>query len=196
LRRHFDVVEATDVSEAQIANAPEMERVRFSVQSSERSGFADASFDAICVAQGLHWFELDKFWPEATRVLKPEGVFAAWGYGWPKLPPLLADLLQQSLLNVIAPFWSPQNRLLWNGYQTIVLPFPRIEVPRFALRVAWNVDELFMFLHSWSATRKCMEQQGDAFFRRSHESLRKAWGGDHRRELELDFHAIAGRKPA
>jgi SAM-dependent methyltransferase len=195
LRAHFRCVEASDVSDAQIANAPPLEGVRYTVQSSERTEFADAAFDAVCVAQALHWFDLGKFWPEAARVLKPQGVFAAWGYGWPKLPAPLAGLLQQSLLNVIAPWWAPQNRLLWAGYQGIALPFPRIDAPRFSMHVDWDVDQLFMYLHSWSATRKCMEAQGDAFFRRSHALLRDAWGEPKTLRLPLDLHLIAGRKP-
>jgi SAM-dependent methyltransferase len=196
LREHFDFVEASDVSASQVENAQALERVRFSVQSSERSAFPDASFDAVCVAQALHWFDLGKFWPEAARVLKPQGVFAAWGYGWPKLPAPLAEVLRDSLLQIIEPYWSPQNRLLWNGYRDIALPFARIEVPRFDMHVDWNADELYLYLHSWSATRKCMEQQGDAFFHRSHRRMQAAWDGQRKLRLEMDFHAIAGRKPA
>lgn len=198
LRKHFAAVEASDVSDAQIDNAPAIEGVRFSVQSSERTEFDDAAFDAVCVAQALHWFDLAKFWPEALRVLKPDGVFAAWGYGWPQLPPRLAAALQETLLNVIAPYWAPQNRLLWAGYQGIGLPSPfmRIDAPRFDMTVEWDVEQLFMYLHSWSATRKCMEEQGDAFFRRSHERLRGLWGEPRKLRLAMDLHVIAARKPA
>jgi len=198
LREHFAAVEASDVSSAQIDTAPPLDRVRFSVQSSERTEFDDAAFDAVCVAQALHWFDLDKFWPEALRLLKPDGVFAAWGYGWPQLPPRLTAPLQETLLNVIAPYWAPQNRLLWAGYQgiTVPAPFMRIDAPRFDMTVEWDVEQLFMYLHSWSATRKCMEEQGDAFFRRSHERLREQWGEPRKLRLALDLHVIAARKPA
>lgn len=37
------------------------------------------------MAQAVHWFDLDKFYAEADRILKPNGVLALLGYGLPKL---------------------------------------------------------------------------------------------------------------
>ena len=36
--------------------------------------------DLIMVAQALHWFDLDRFYAEARRVLKSDGVLAASAY--------------------------------------------------------------------------------------------------------------------
>jgi ubiquinone/menaquinone biosynthesis C-methylase UbiE len=60
------------------------------VQSAESTTFIDESFDAVCVAQALHWFDYELFWPEVQRVLKPSGVFAAW-----QLFPIWAKLIGQ-----------------------------------------------------------------------------------------------------
>jgi ubiquinone/menaquinone biosynthesis C-methylase UbiE len=56
LGNYFDFVEATDVSASQIENAPLYPRVQFSVQPAESTNFSDDGFDAVCVAQALHWF--------------------------------------------------------------------------------------------------------------------------------------------
>ena len=43
----------------------------------EESGLADHSVDAITVGQALHWFDVDRFYAEAHRVLKPGAGLAA-----------------------------------------------------------------------------------------------------------------------
>ena len=70
----FDRVIATDASEKQIANAQSHESVDYRVAPAENSGIESATIDLIMVAQALHWFDLDRFYAEARRVLKPNGV--------------------------------------------------------------------------------------------------------------------------
>lgn len=40
----------------------------------------DDSVDLVVCSQSMHWFNLDKFYPEVKRVLKPNGVLGATGY--------------------------------------------------------------------------------------------------------------------
>ena len=74
----FDHVIATDASEQQIANTERHERVEYRVAPAENTGIASGTVDLIMVAQALHWFDLDHFYAEARRVLKPNGVVAAF----------------------------------------------------------------------------------------------------------------------
>lgn len=74
----FEKVEATDASASQRANALATDRVRFYVQPAEATTFPDNSFDVVCVAQALYWFDYSRFWPEVKRVLRPGGLIAAW----------------------------------------------------------------------------------------------------------------------
>lgn len=41
---------------------------------------ASNSIDMITVAEGAHWFDLNKFYSNAWRALKPNGTLAIWGY--------------------------------------------------------------------------------------------------------------------
>jgi len=75
LAKLFVHVQATDMSEQQIAHALTAENITYSVQSAERTNFADQQFDLITVAQALHWFDFEKFWPEVLRVLNPAECF-------------------------------------------------------------------------------------------------------------------------
>ena len=194
LGRYFDAVEATDVSESQIASAYKADRVRYSVQSAEETLFPDAAFDAVCVAQALHWFDYGRFWPEVLRVLKRDGIVAAWGYCWPQISPGIDHVLEKWLLNVIKPYWPEQNKLLWNAYRDIPFPLARIKTPHIALCMNWSTGELFDYLQTWSATRRCTEAIGGDYLRVCFEKVRNVWENRDKRPVSMDLVLIAGRK--
>jgi ubiquinone/menaquinone biosynthesis C-methylase UbiE len=81
LATRFNKVLATDASAEQIASAKPHPRVEYSVALAEQSGLESGSVSLVTVAQALHWFNLERFYPETKRVLKPAGVLAAWAYG-------------------------------------------------------------------------------------------------------------------
>lgn len=192
----FETVQATDVSTSQIANAPSCDGVSFSVQPAEATNFADASFDAVCVAQALHWFDYQRFWPEVQRVLKPEGIFAAWGYTESHIAPAIDEVLNKTFFSKLQPYWVRQNRLLWNNYKNVTFPFERLKVPEIEMTVKWSAEQFFNYLHSWSATRLCMDDEGDAFFRESFRKVGSLWGAESKRVVSMDFVVIAGRNVA
>src|SRR6184192_242197 len=80
LARHFDRVIATDASAQQIASAELNDRISYRVAPAEASGIDSASVDLILVAQALHWFDIDRFFTEAKRVLKENGALAISSY--------------------------------------------------------------------------------------------------------------------
>lgn len=194
LARHFEVVEATDASQEQIANALPQDRVRYSVQPAEQTTFLDASFDAVCVAQALHWFAFDRFYREVHRVLRPGGVFVAWGYNWFTISADFDEQFRKSVLDVIKPYWAPQNALVWNGYRDVPFPFARLEVPRLDLEASWTFPQLLAYVHTWSATRRCMADTGNRFFTDAERALAPLWGspGEPRR-IQMRLHILAGR---
>jgi SAM-dependent methyltransferase len=194
LADHFAEVQAADASEQQIANVLSHPRVTYSVQPSEATCFADHTFDLVCTAQALHWFDYDQFWPEVKRVLKPGGIFAAWGYAWFSIQDEIDAIIECSLLEVIRPYWPAQNRLLWEGYQNIPFPFERLEAPAFEMLAHWDLDELFAYMSTWSATRRAMAARGDGFFRDAYQAVQAAWGNQQtKRRAVMDFYVIAGR---
>ncbi|NNJ12001.1 methyltransferase domain-containing protein [Chloroflexales bacterium ZM16-3] len=129
LAAHFDLVRATDASAAQIAQATPHPRVQYAVQPAERVDFPDASVDALTVAQALHWFDIPTFFAEARRVLRPGGLFCAWGYSWSHVTPAIDVIVRTHILAMIQDAWAPQNALLWDGYRAIALPFAPVTPP-------------------------------------------------------------------
>jgi len=176
LAQVFDRVYATDISEEQVANRLDVENVEFSVAPAEQTGFADNMFDLVNVAQALHWFDFEQFWPEVRRVLKPGGAFICYGYAWFSVTPEIDALVESEVEAVVAPYWAAQNQLAIDGYKDVAFPFAQIDVPNIALRVGWNFDDLMNFLHTWSATRRCMDDKGTAFFEQARSKLKTAWG--------------------
>ena len=194
LVEYFSEVYATDASEQQIANAIQKSGVFYSVQPAEHTTFANDYFDIVTVAQALHWFDFDRFWPEVQRVLKSDGIFAAWGYDWFSISPEIDDIIQKNILEIIVRYWSPRAQLVWNGYRDVGFPFQPILAPPITLQVLWNLSELLNYLHTWSATRLCMQQQGTAFFENLSQRLIQVWGEtEDRKRVKMNLHIIAGR---
>jgi ubiquinone/menaquinone biosynthesis C-methylase UbiE len=57
---------------------PRVPNVHTYVSRAEQTGLPDASVDLICVAQAMHWFDIDAFHREVRRIGKPGGVIAVW----------------------------------------------------------------------------------------------------------------------
>ena len=168
---------ATDISGELLALAPPHARVSFRVAPAEASGIAPGTVDLIAVAQAIHWFDLDLFWAEARRVLKPGGVVAYWGYMWPVVDPEV-DRVLADFRAMIAPSWPVRSVIAHEGYRSICSPFREIECPAFTATARWNLDEYLAHLRSWSATRYFVERTETDVVSRFTSSFRDVWPGD------------------
>lgn len=74
------------------------------------------------------------------------------------------------------------------------MPFARIATPEFRIQAQWSFHELLAYIHSWSATRRCMTAIGSDFFESAEQRLAPLWGAlDERRAISMPLHLIAGR---
>lgn len=177
LAKHFTRVVATDPSSAQISNATPAENVEYRVARAEQSGLPARSVDLVSSAQALHWFDAASFFAETTRVLKPTGAIAVWGYGDPILEtPRLQNLLHEFNRGKLESYWSAERQLLLDGYRTIAFPFVEMEAPSFELRASWNLGELLGYLRTWSATAKYVKENGVDPVSELEPSLAREWG--------------------
>lgn len=195
LIKYFNKVYATDISENQIANSMKHERIDYSIQRAEATNFKDNTFDLICVAQALHWFNHEEFWKEVKRVLKEEGIFAAWGYSWFKVDNDIDLLIKKEIFEEISPYWAKENKILWNNYRDIDFPLRKIEAPTIDMIVQWDLNELFDYMKSWSATRLCIEDKGEDFYNLAYDKVKKLWGNDKvKKEISMDLCFLVGMK--
>src|SRR5690606_33901684 len=155
LAQYFQQVVATDASAAQLAAAIPHDRVSYRHASAECSGLEPASVDLVSVAQALHWFDIEHFYAEVRRVLRPDGIIAVWCYGVVELDGDEANsLLQHFYHHVVGPYWPAERRHVESGYCELPFPFTAIEAPPFGMGVVWTRSQLMGYLRSWSATAR------------------------------------------
>ena len=195
LAEFFTQVDASDPSSEQLRNAVAHSRVQYVLCKAENTEFPSDNFDLVAVAQALHWFELDKFYAEAHRVLKSAGVFAAWGYSWFNISEQIDAVIEQKLLAPIRPYWAPENKLLWDGYQSIPFPFIEISTPQFKIDLTWRLQEVLDYVGTWSALRAYEADTGEQILDRVSQSLAPLWGDlDRRRDIQMNVHLRVGSK--
>ncbi len=160
LADYFQKVIATDPSEKQIASAAPHPRVAYKVAAAEKTSLPPASVDLVAVAQALHWFDLDQFYAEARRVLKPSGVLAAWCYNLPRVVPEIDPLIEEFYSHTVGPYWPPERRLVEDAYRSLPFPFAEIAAPAFSMAAEWDFQNFVGYLSTWSAIQEFIRQRG------------------------------------
>ena len=119
LSKSFAKVFATDISQRQINNAVLRDNISYSVQPAEKTDFPDNSFDLVTVAQALHWFRFDDFYPEVKRVTKPDGVFASWAYSLLRISNEINTLIEDHHYNTLNYYWDKERKYVDEEYRNI-----------------------------------------------------------------------------
>jgi SAM-dependent methyltransferase len=171
----FDHVIGTDASEKQIANAQPLATIQYRVAPAENSGIGSETIDLITVAQALHWFDLDCFYAEARRVLKPQGILAASAYNLLKIEPAIDEIVNRYYYEVVGPFWPPE-RVLVEQFANLPFPLDEIEAPQFEMTAHWNLDDLLGYLRTWSSTQRFIATKGADPLQEISNELGGAWG--------------------
>jgi len=195
LTNHFDKVVATDLSDSQIANAKAHARVDYRVAPAETSGLPSSCADIVTIAQALHWFDLEKFYSETRRVLKPNGLIAAWSYGMIVVTnDATNECLQHFYHDVIGPYWPPERHHVETGYRDLAFPFERIKTPNLTMNVEWTLHQLLGYLRSWSASARYHTATGiDAVDELSQQLITTLPTQDEFIEVQWPLSILAGR---
>lgn len=176
LAAHFDRVVATDASAEQIAQAEPHPRVTYHVAPAPRSPLAGASADLVTVAQAIHWFDVDAFYAEVRRVLKPGGALAVWTYGLQRVAPEIDPLLDRFYRAIVGPYWPPERRHVDAAYRTLPFPFAEESLPVPPMTMDWTLDELLGYLGTWSASQRYLRATGEDPVAQIREDVAAAWG--------------------
>ncbi|MEO7063353.1 MAG: class I SAM-dependent methyltransferase [Dokdonella sp.] len=195
LAAHFAQVYSTDPSAPQIANAEARPNITYQVEPAEQCSLADASADLVTVAQALHWFDHARFYDEVHRVLKPNGVFAAWTYADCRVTAAIDAIKDRLYVDLTGPYWPPERVLVDSGYRTLPFPFTTIEAPAFAMHATWTLAQFLAYLGSWSASQRYLKDKGVDPVTLVEADLRNAWGDPASlRTVNWDFHLRCGRR--
>ena len=173
----LDRVVATDASREQIASATARPNVEYRVAPAEQSGLPDQSVALITVAAAIHWFDRERFYAEARRVLRPNGVLAAWAYRIVEVEgDAVNQLVQEFYFNTVGPHWPPERKLVEEGYRTISFPFVEIAAPTFRMEVRWTLDQLLGYFSTWSSTNRYHKATGRDPLEPLADELSRVWG--------------------
>jgi SAM-dependent methyltransferase len=175
LAQHFNQVTATDISAQQIANAKPHPKVNYIAARTQDVHFTPASLDLVCVAQALHWFDLNTFWPQVQSALKPGGVFVAVAYGLFTVNEEIDAISTQYFFDVVEPYQAAGNRMIANGYRDIAFPYDLIDAPAMAIECEWTLDQLISYAGTWSAVTRMKKEQGVDPIPAYREALARAW---------------------
>lgn len=176
LAHHFRLVEATDISEAQLLNAVKLPAIRYSVSSAEQTTFPNKTFDLITVAQAYHWLDFSAFESEVKRVLRPSGVVAVWGYSLARCEDKEIDeQLQDFYKNTVGPYWDAERKFIDNHYRDIPFPYNELPSKEFFIEQHWTLQDLSGYLNTWSSVQHFIKGRGfnpvNEFMQRLHRSL-------------------------
>jgi ubiquinone/menaquinone biosynthesis C-methylase UbiE len=162
LAQYFDRVVATDASMAQLQQAIACGNIDYRCEPAEQSSLENASVDLVTVAQALHWFDFERFYPEVRRVLKPGGLVAAWTYGLLTVNDEVDSIIQGYYSGELSGYWPQERRYVDEAYQTIPFPFSKVETPNFNIERKWTLEQLCRYLESWSAVEKYKKENGNS----------------------------------
>jgi SAM-dependent methyltransferase len=184
LAEHFAQVVATDASEAQVRRAVRHERVHYAVSAAAVSGIASCSVGLVTVAQALHWLDLEAFYAEVKRVLRPDGILAVSSYGSASLDdPVLSAVLAQHEHGTMGRFWPSRRQFVGEATRTLAFPFRELTPPEIPLEVNWTLAELVGYARSWSATARYVKAIGEDPTPQLEAALRPHWGPPERRHV-------------
>jgi SAM-dependent methyltransferase len=71
------------VAERRVRDLPDAAAFTVVDATAEATGLPDRCADVVTASQALHWFDPKRALPEAARLLRPGGVFAAYDCDWP-----------------------------------------------------------------------------------------------------------------
>ncbi|WP_428263911.1 class I SAM-dependent methyltransferase [Haliangium sp.] len=155
----FDQIIATDISAKQLENAGQHPNIEYRLSPAEKVDIPDHSVDLVVSAQAAHWFDIDAFYAEVVRVLKPDGVIALWCYGLLSITPAVDAVISRLHDDMLGPYW-PTRTLEDHTYADI--PFPFDELPRrtFEMKASWTMQRMCDYFRTWSAVARYIEDHG------------------------------------
>lgn len=193
LIHYFKKVYATDINENQILNSFKHDAVHFSIQKAEITTFKKSFFDLVCVAQAMHWFNTGQFFNEVKRVLKPDGIFACFGYSFFNINPEIDKIVKETLFNPIKNYWSSKNKILWNNYKEVTFPFKAIQSPEIEMKQSWTKLQLLDYIKTWSAYKRFKEDNSKDIGKIFLEKTKDIWPIDKKKSIKMEFTLYLGR---
>lgn len=193
LAKFFDQVYASDISSKQLANAPKRDNIIYLEEPAEKTSFEAQIFDLVTVAQAIHWFKFDEFFKEVKRVLRPNGLFLAVGYGLMQINTAIDAVVLRLYGDILDKYWDEERRHIENNYASIPFPFDAIDTPALSISTTWNFNQLIGYLETWSSLQHYLKANNQNPINLVMSDLKKAWGSDEVKTVNFPLIIKAGR---
>ena len=194
LANYFKQIIATDYHQAQLDIAQAATNIQYEQSPAEHVNLPNESVDLVTIAQALHWFDFPLFYAEVKRVLKPDGIIAAWSYSLGNISPTIDAIIRNLYEEVLGDvYWPKERRYIDDGYKTIPFPFKQILPPEFSIKKTINLPYLVGYLQTWSALKEYQKRNGTNPLEFVMEPLKAAWGeGNKQYTIEWPIHLLVG----
>lgn len=151
-----------DISKAQVQEAQKKceemhcKNVEFRVGNGMDLPMETASANAVTIAQAWHWMaNLEKFYSECKRILKPHGCLAVYGYGNVHLKNELCNqLVRDFYKNTLTGCWHKERCHIDNEYAEVDLPFSNVERHDIEMPKTYTVEDFIGYVSTWSGYEK------------------------------------------
>ncbi len=193
LAGHFELVLASDPSARQLAEAQPHPRVRYLRHAAERLPLAAGVADLLVAAQAAHWFDFERFYAEARRVLRPGGIVALWTYGTLRIDPDVDRAIDAFYADVVGRYWPPERRHVEAGYRTLPFPLAELPAPPFELVTEWPLEHVIRYIGTWSAVDRYRAAEGRDPLPQIEAGLAGLWPGGGVRRIVWPIHLRLGR---
>lgn len=184
----FKRVVATDASPQQIAHASAKQNITYRVAMAEDSGLQNQTADLVTVATAAHWLNLNLFYREAERVLKPNGVLALWTYSSATINSKIDELMEWFAYTYLYDYWPDGRWYVRHRYETLPFPFITMTTPQFFCRANWNKHQWLNYLRSWSSYNNYVAKNSTDPIDTLLPELNKLWNDTEIKEVVWPLH--------
>jgi cyclopropane fatty-acyl-phospholipid synthase-like methyltransferase len=180
LADHFVRVDATDLSEKQLAQATTRANLHYQPARAEHTLFPDQRFDLITVAQAVHWFDAPAYHAEVRRVARAGAVLAEWGYGLVQVSEEIDPLIRHFHDVVMGPYWDANRWHIDDEYARIPFPFAKVQRAHFSVLRQWSAEWFLQYLRTWSSVVKNRNERGEDAVALITAEVTQRWGSAER----------------
>ena len=208
LKDRFKHCIGVDISKAQVQEAQlkgeqvHCKNVEFKVGNGMDLPVETSSADAVTIAQAWHWMtNLDTFYSECKRILKPKGSLAVYGYGNVQLLNDQCNLLVRDFYkNTLNGCWHKERHHIDNEYAEVALPFSNVERHDTEMSKTFSVEDFIGYVSTWSGYERYCELNPNNHVLQELQSgitellAKKGGGGNNNLDATFPIFLILGQK--
>ncbi|MFI5155368.1 MAG: class I SAM-dependent methyltransferase [Chitinophagales bacterium] len=194
LAPYFLKVFATDISAKQISQSAHESGIEYLVAPAEKTDFPDNQYVIISVPLAYICFTFDFFKKYATRVSKPGGIIAVWGYCLIKTDNKeLMQFIHQFYTEVVGKYWDPERKYVDEAYRSIPFPYEELPSKQFSIMVYWSKEDLIGYLNTWSSVQHYIEANQKNPVDEFAIKLESIWDGNGEKQFTFPLFLRIGR---